>query len=215
MRLTRANETRSRRSETRGEYSPLSPSPLLVKLDYFVRGKDEGRALLSYRFRDRANVTNGVDRPPDFSIHPCIRFEFVSFRVVFDACLGEGVRDPEEQRAVQMKRKVLSPIFVNLNRTSLAPLDFSTISSSLVSSLPPRGAYSRMRGKRAKKISRFTLAHRAITLGERQEEGTTVFELTRASDRLFLARPTMRATLDRMLNKKLGTRFKVIPSIAC
>lgn len=32
---------------------------------------------------------------------------------------------------------------------------------------------------------------------------------------LFLARPTMRATLDRMLNKKLGTRFKVIPSIAC
>lgn len=50
-----------------------------------------------------------------------------------------------------------------------------------------------MRGKRAKKISRFTLAHRAITLGERQEEGTTVFELTRASDRLFLARPTMRA----------------------
>lgn len=100
-----------------------------MKLDYFVRGKDEGRALLSYRFRDRANVTNGVDRPPDFSIHPCIRFEFVSFRVVFDACLGEGVpRDPEEQRAVQMKRKVLSPIFVNLNRTSLAPLDFSTIS---------------------------------------------------------------------------------------
>lgn len=139
MRLTRANETRSRRSETRGEYSPLSPSPLLVKLDYFVRGKDEGRALLSYRFRDRANVTNGVDRPPDFSIHPCIRFEFVSFRVVFDACLGGGVRDPEEQRAVQMKRKVLSPIFVNLNRTSLAPLDFSTISSSSVSSLPPRG----------------------------------------------------------------------------
>lgn len=58
------------------------------------------------------------------------------------------------------------------------------------------------------------LAHRAITLGERQEEGTTVFELTRASN-LFLARPTMRATLDRMLNKKLGTRFKVIPSIAC
>lgn len=72
-----------------------------------------------------------------------------------------------------------------------------------------------MRGKQAKKISRFTLTHRAITLGERQEEGTTVFELTRASDRLFLARPTMRATLDRMLNKKLGTRFKVIPSIAC